>query len=74
MYCSELVYESYLNDKGQHLFDASPMSFRDSEGNLPQFWIDLYGRLGEEVPEGVDGTNPTEMSQSPILIEVARLW
>ena len=74
MYCSELVYESYLDNNGQHLFDANPMSFRDAEGNLPQFWIDLYSRLGEEVPEGVDGTNPTEMSQSPILIEVARLW
>lgn len=74
MYCSELVYESYLDNKGQHLFDANPMSFRDAEGNLPQFWIDLYSRLGEEVPEGVDGTNPTEMSQSPILTEVARLF
>lgn len=74
MYCSELVYESYLDNKGQHLFDANPMSFRDAEGNLPQFWIGLYSRLGEEVPEGVDGTNPTEMSQSPILTEVARLF
>lgn len=74
MYCSELVYESYLDNKGQHLFDANPMSFRDAEGNLPQFWTDLYSRLGEEVPEGVDGTNPTEMSQSPILTEVARLF
>ena len=74
MYCSELVYESYLDNNGQHLFDANPMSFRDAEGNLPQFWIDLYSRLGEEVPEGVDGTNPTEMSQSLILTEVARLF
>lgn len=74
MYCSELVYESYIDNNGQHLFDANPMSFRDAEGNLPQFWIDLYSRLGEEVPEGVDGTNPTEMSQSLILTEVARLF
>ena len=74
MYCSELVYESYLDNNGQHLFDANPMSFRDAEGNLPQFWIDLFDRLGEEVPEGVAGTNPTSMSCAEILIEVARFF
>lgn len=74
MYCSELVYESYLDKEGLHIFNADPMSFRDAEGNLPQFWVDLYSRLGEEVPEGVLGTNPTKMSQSPLLIEVWRFF
>ena len=74
MYCSELVFESYLDNEGRHLFDAGPMSFRDAEGNMPRFWTDLFERLGEEVPEGVVGTNPTDMSKSEILIEVTRLF
>lgn len=74
MYCSELVYESYRDKEDRHLFDASPMSFRDADGNMPQFWIDLFDRLGEKVPEGVNGTNPTDMSRSKKLTEVHRYF
>lgn len=67
MYCSELVYECYLMCDGQHLFEAKPMNWRDKEGNLPQYWQEHFKKLGMPVPEGVPGTNPTDMSRSPIL-------
>lgn len=74
IYCSELVYEAYLNSEGSHIFGALPMSFRDADGNMPKFWIDLFSKLGEEVPEGVLGTNPNDMSKDSVLVEVYRYF
>lgn len=71
LYCSELIYECYLRDysdkKGEHIFKANPMNWRDANGQIPQYWIDHFGKLGIPVPEGVSGTNPTDMSKSPFL-------
>ena len=71
MYCSELVYECYLMCDGQHLFEAKPMNWRDKEGNLPQYWQEHFEKLGMPVPEGVPGTNPTDLSRSPQLHRAA---
>lgn len=62
MYCSELIYESFVDDKGQRIFHARPMNFRNEKGEMPQFWIDLFKKLGEDIPEGVLGTNPDRKS------------
>lgn len=74
LYCSELVYVCYLKSDGKPFFEAKPMTFKDSKGNIPDFWNDLFSRLGEPVPEGVIGTNPNDMSQSPALEEVHRYF
>lgn len=74
MYCSELVWESYLTPTGAHLFGARPMNFRDSHGNLPSFWIELFEQLGEEIPEGIPGTNPADLSRDTLLREVHRYF
>ena len=66
-YCSELVYDSYITEKGEHLFSAAPMNFLDSEGNMPVYWTQLFRLLGEEVPQGIPGTNPQAMRTEPIL-------
>ena len=70
LYCSELVYEVFLNDcsdKGKHLIEAKPMNWRDKNGNLPKYWKKHFKKLGMPVPEGVPGTNPTDLSRSPML-------
>ena len=70
LYCSELIYEVFLDDcsaKGRHLFEAKPMNWRDKEGKIPQYWQEHFKKLEMEVPEGVPGTNPTDMSRSPLL-------
>ena len=71
-YCSELVYYSFLDNDGKPVFTAKPMSFRDADGDMPQFWIVLFNKLGEPVPEGVPGTNPNDMAKEKILTEIYR--
>ena len=72
MYCSELVYECYRRENGTPLFNTAPMCFRNANGEIPKFWVDLYQSLGMPIPEGKHGTNPSDMSKSSILEEVYR--
>ena len=67
MYCSELVQESFLDENGDFLFDGSPMNFKNENGEYPEYWVELFARLGTDVPQGVPGTNPQDMSSSPLL-------
>lgn len=69
-YCSELVYDSYLSADGSHIFGVSPMNFLDSDGSLPEYWEELFEELEMDVPQGVPGTNPQDMSKSPVLRHV----
>lgn len=69
-YCTELVYDSYLDAKGAPLFETVPMNFKNKEGEMPEYWVKLFARLGEEVPQGVPGTNPQMMRESPNLVKV----
>lgn len=67
LYCSELIYEVFLDDcsaKGKHLFVAKPMNWRDQNGQMPTYWINHFKKLGMPVPEGIPGTNPTDMARS----------
>lgn len=65
MYCSELVWEAFVDEKGKRIFTANPMNFYDEKGNLPEFWVQNFKKLGISVPQGVLGTNPNDMSKSP---------
>lgn len=73
-YCSELVYECFLDASSGHIFIARPMNFLDASGHMPQFWTELFSKLGMEVPQGVPGTNPNDMSKHPGLQEVYRFF
>lgn len=74
LYCSELIYECYRQGNGEPIFIAAPMSFRDAEGQMPAFWVELFSKLGETVPEGVPGTNPNDLSRDEQLVEVHRYF
>lgn len=67
LYCSELVRDSYILPDGARLFDAVPMNFKGPDGEFPTYWKELFGRLGEPIPQGVLGTNPQDMSEAPVL-------
>lgn len=69
MYCSELVRESYVTEDG-FIFSEAPMNFKDAEGKMPVYWEQLFSALGMEVPQGVNGTNPMQMSADPALREI----
>ena len=66
-YCSELVYECFLRPDGSHIFSCRPMNFLDSEGNLPEYWKELFEKLQMDVPQGLPGTNPEDLSRSTTL-------
>lgn len=72
LYCSELVWESYLDPDGRRLFPAQAMNFRAADGSMPPFWTELFANMGEEIPEGLPGTNPNDMSRDTSLTEVFR--
>lgn len=74
MYCSELIYESFVDNTGDHIFNAYPMNFRDKDGKMPEFWVSLYDKLGMAVPEGIMGTNPNELSRDKKLKEIFRFF
>lgn len=67
MYCSELVYNSYITPDGEHLFSEAPMNFLDKDGNMPLYWTQLFERIGEKVPQGIPGTNPQKMAAEKTL-------
>lgn len=70
LYCSELVQKCYLDASGKALFESEPMNFKGPDGTFPPYWIWLFGELGEEIPQGLPGTNPQRMSQSGCLEDV----
>ncbi len=61
-YCSELIQEAFGD-----LFPSKPMNWRDADGNMPGYWMEHFAQLGMPIPEGVPGTNPTDLSRSPLL-------
>ena len=70
MYCSELVQNSFLDSKGGRLFESQPMNFKNKDGEFPKYWIQLFERLGSKIPQDMPGTNPQDMSASPLLTTV----
>lgn len=66
-YCTEVVFDCYLNRDGSHIFDSVPMNFKNRDGEMPDYWNWLFGLLGQPVPQGVPGTNPQMMISSPQL-------
>lgn len=61
-YCSELIEVAFGG-----LFEPKPMNWRDADGNLPAYWVEHFKKLNMPVPEGIPGTNPTDLSRSPLL-------
>lgn len=73
IYCSELVQLSYTREDGEKVFEGAPMSFSGRDGKILPYWKQYYARYGEEVPEGVAGTNPAAMSRSESITIIGQL-
>lgn len=70
-YCSELVQAVFLDAHGGFLFPSAPMTFTDKEtGQISPFWAAYFAARGVEVPEGIAGTNPGDLSKSAVLKRV----
>ena len=68
MYCSELVRDSYIGKDGSYVFESAPMNFKDSNGEFPLYWQQLFEKLGAPIPQDLPGTNPQDMSKSPAIV------
>ena len=61
-YCSELIYEAFLNDS---IFELQPMTFLHPETkDTLETWKKYYSDLGIEIPQNKLGINPGIMSLS----------
>ena len=69
-YCTELVYDAYVDSDGAHRFQTVPMNFKNAEGEMPAYWVWLFGELGELIPQGEPGTNPQQLHADPGLVHV----
>ena len=63
-YCSELVEVAFLNSQNEPIFEPVNMNFRDSDGNLPTYWITHFEKHNAEIPENEPGSNPGNISRS----------
>ena len=65
IYCSELVQLSYVDMAGKQVFAPIPMSFHGQDGRPLPYWLDFYSRRLMEVPEGMPGSHPGDLSRCP---------
>lgn len=56
-YCSQYIAEILP------IFDSIPMKFNDEEKDVSDYWKTYYDELGVDVPVGVLGTNPSQLSK-----------
>ncbi len=70
-YCSDFIYRAFAPDS---VFRLDPMTFKDpSTGTFSPGWIDYFGKLGLEIPEGQPGCNPNGMAASEKLEKLGPL-
>jgi hypothetical protein len=65
-YCSELVYDAFLEaNGGKPFFSLEPMTYRiPGSAEFFPVWLEYYKKLGIPVPESVPGCNPGGLSRS----------
>ena len=64
-YCSELIYDAFLEAYKKPLFQMFPMTFKSPKTNeYFDVWEEYYQNLKMEIPEGKLGCNPGGISTS----------
>lgn len=64
-YCSELIYDAFLEAYKKPLFLMFPMTFKSPKTNeFFDVWEEYYNNLKMEIPEGKLGCNPGGISTS----------
>ncbi len=64
-YCSELIYDIFLDENKLPIFEIKPMNFKNLKtGKIDPVWIEYFQGLGIPVPQGEPGCNPADYSKS----------
>ena len=66
-YCSQYIAEILP------VFDSIPMKFNDEEKLVSDYWKEYFDKLGMEVPVGMPGTNPSQLSKCEKIIFIGKL-
>lgn len=61
-YCSQFIAELLP------IFETIPMKFGNDTQEISDFWSEYYRELGLPVPLNQPGTNPSQLSTSPLLV------
>ena len=64
-YCSELIYDAFLDAYNKPFFELQPMTFKGPNSNeYFEVWQEYYAKLNIKIPEGELGCNPGGISLS----------
>ncbi len=64
-YCSELIYDAFLDAYKKPFFELQPMTFKAPNSDTYfEVWKEYYDKLEMEIPEGQLGCNPGGISTS----------
>jgi uncharacterized protein YycO len=63
-YCSELLYEAFkYANGGKKIFSLQPMTFKNNKTKMYfSAWVDYFAALKMEIPEGINGCNPSSIA------------
>ena len=74
-YCSELIYDAFLEAYKKPLFHMFPMTFKSPKTNeYFDVWEEYYKNLKMEIPEGELGCNPGGISTSDKLKIIGKIF
>jgi hypothetical protein len=64
-YCSELIQKTFTDNKDIAIFETIPMTFKNiNTGEINSYWVEYFKKLETTIPEGKQGSNPTNLSKS----------
>ena len=63
-----------MDENGNHLLKAAPMTFKGTAGRISDFWIELFRKRNEPIPEGVIGTSPNDMEKDTALVAAGKFF
>jgi cell wall-associated NlpC family hydrolase len=67
-YCSQLIQYAFNMATQRDIFADIPMSFKDSTGEISQYWKDYYEAISSTIPQDVPGTHPASIYESEFLM------
>ena len=73
-YCSEFIYDIFLNNSKTSIFKVKPMTFVNQvTGKTDKAWVAYFENQGIPIPEGELGCNPIDYYESDKVIILGAL-
>lgn len=66
-YCSQIIQYAFNLAALNNIFPDIPMSFRDSKGEISNYWKEYYATRLSPIPQDEPGTHPASIYESEFL-------